>query len=175
MTDDIMPKNKMTTLLLWLQAAALLAGNYVGWTTIFKEARAYCDQFDGSLWRLTDFSGTVTGNPLLTPCFWGSIVFVISLVWTLWILFAKSSEAVRTGVSRLWWLLLVGVIFAAANNVPIFYNFYTRPRGSFVSCSADLVTNPYLTSCFLGFSAFLAAFVFATMTRHYLSRQTTPQ
>jgi hypothetical protein len=157
-------QNKVKTILV-LQAVALAAGNYVGWTTIAREITAYCNQFDGSLWRLTDFSGNLTDNPLTSACFWGSVAFAVSLVWTVWVIFMKDIEKVKAHVSRLWWLLLGGTLFALANNIPILYNFYTHPGGASSACSAGLITNPYLTSCFLGFIAFLTAFIFASWAK----------
>jgi hypothetical protein len=155
---------------LTLQALALAAGNYVGWTTIAKEVTVYCGQFDGSLWRLTDFSGTVNGNPLMSACFWGSIVFAIALGWTIWALCARNREKLVLHASRLWWLLLGGTLFALVNNIPIFYDFYTKPAGGTIGCSAGIVSNPFFTSCFLGFSAFLAAFIFASFARWLICR-----
>lgn len=153
----------------FLQMLALLAGNYVGWSTIFKEVDTYCDMKGGGLNTLFDFSGTVTSNPLLSACFWGSMVFVIALGWTIGILLEKDTEKARKNLLRLWWLLLAGTIFAAANNVPIFYNFYTKPD-AITACSGGIITNPFATSCFLGFSAFFTAFVFATLAK-YLPRK----
>lgn len=161
--------NRARTIFLSLQAVTLAAGNYVGWTTIFSEVNTYCDQRGGSLWALTDFGGNLTTNPLLSACFWGSIVFVIAFAWTVSLLLEKDTQKVTSQLKKLWWLLLAGTIFALANNIPVLYNFYTKPVGSFGSCSANVVTNPYLTSCFLGFSAFLLAFVFATFAKRMKS------
>ncbi len=154
-------------LFLILQTAALLAGNYVGWVTIIKETNVYCGQHGGNLWSLTNFSGDITGNPLISPCFWGSVVFLIALVWTLYILTEKNKKRAISQLRNIWWLLLGGTIFALVNNIPIIYKFYNQPIGSVASCSAGIVTNPYLTSCFLGFSAFLLAFVFATLAKKF--------
>jgi hypothetical protein len=153
-----------------LQAVALAAGNYVGWSTIIREVDIYCSQTGRGLWGLTDFSGGLTSNPLISPCFWGSIVFLIALAWTLSLLLEKKTKQLQINIHRLWWLLLGGTIFALANNVPVIYKFYTRPTGSFKSCSADAVTNPFFTSCFLGFSAFLAAFVFVIFAKRLVNK-----
>ena len=156
-----------------LIAISLAAGNYVGWSTIFKEVKTYCSQHSGSFWSLTDFSGGITGNPLVSACFWGSIVFLIAFAWTISLLFEKSSVKLGLNIKRVWWLLLGGTIFALANNIPVIYKFYTQPTGSFSSCSASAVNNPYLTSCFLGFSAFLVSFIFAIFARRLVSKLNT--
>lgn len=155
---------------LMLQAVALAAGNYVGWSTIIKEVDVYCTQNGGGFWSLTDFNGGLTRNPLVSACFWGSIVFLIAFAWTVSLLLEKNAKQLRLNVNRLWWLLLGGTLFALANNVPVIYKFYTRPTGSFRSCSADVVTNPFVTSCFLGFSAFLAAFIFIIFAKRLVNK-----
>lgn len=155
---------------LGLQALILIAGNYVGWSTIFREVNDYCDQLGRGYWALLDFGGTVVANPLLSPCFWGSIVFVIALGWTIRLLLQKDAGRRYRSLSHLWWLLLGGTAFALLNNIPVMYQFYTKPAGSVVSCSAGVVTNPFLTSCFLGFAAFLLALAAATLARRLLVR-----
>lgn len=150
---------------LGLQVVALAAGNFVGWTTISREVDTFCAAQGSGLWGLTDFSGTAVRNPVASACFWGSIVFALSFAWTVWVLLS-GVEAVRANVRRLWWVLLGGTIFALANNVPIFYRFYTQPKGGVVSaCTTTSITNPFATSCFLGFSAFAAAFLFASLAK----------
>lgn len=156
-------------LFLAIQAVILAAGNYVGWSSIFHEVDVYCAKSGNGLGSLVNFSGGISGNPLLSACFWGSIVFVIAFAWTGSLLFEKHVARVRQQIGRLWWLLLAGTLFALLNNIPIIYKFYTRPAGSFSSCSAGVVASPYLTSCFLGFSAFLAAFLVATLVRQKLA------
>jgi hypothetical protein len=160
---------KSNAVFLSLQAVALAAGNYVGWSTIFREVNTFCNARGGSLWSLKDFTGTATTNPLISPCFWGSIVFLLALAWTINLLMEKSAKKVKSQLRKMWWLLLGGTLFALVNNIPIIYKFYTHPIGSVASCSAGVVTNPYLTSCFLGFSAFLLAFVFATLAKRAAS------
>lgn len=154
-----------TRLFLVLQAAALLGGNIVGWTTISKEVDRFCGAQGGGFWQLTAFTGTAIKNPLLTPCFWGSVVFLISLAWTISLLMEKDTARLARQLNMLWWLLAAGVLFALANNILPIYRHYTRPAGGLISCSGNLVTNPYLTSCFLGFSAFLLAFIFASLAK----------
>ena len=83
---------------------------------------------------------------------------------------SKNVKKVYAQLNKLWWLLLGGTIFALVNNIPIIYKFYTRPIGSFASCSAGTVTNPYVTSCFLGFSAFFLALIFATLIKRAAKR-----
>lgn len=134
-------------LFLTLQAAMLFVGNIVGWTTVFTEVNSYC-------------SGATLVNPLASPCFYGSLAFLASFVWTMFVLFKKDTKKIVDHAKKLWLLLLAGTIFAAVNNVPIIYNFYTQPAS--VGCSGNIITNPFTTGCFMGFTCFLLAFLFAS-------------
>jgi len=147
------------------QIVALVGGNYVGWSTIFGEVQSFCDQEGKGISSLLIIEGTYSTNPLLSPCFWGSIAFLIALVWSISIALNKNSKQIKSSARQLRWLLIGGTIFAFANNVPIFYRFFTSPIGEAVSCSGNLVRNPLLTSCFLGFSAFLVATISALAYR----------
>lgn len=158
---------------LYLQALALLAGNVIGWSTISKEVNTFCDEAGGGFGSLLTFSGTVTTNPLLTPCFWGSIVFLITLAWTLTLILEKNKDKILKSHKKLVYLLGGGTVFALVNNIPVFYNYYTKPPGSTVSCSADRVLNPFATSCFLGLAAFFAAFICSLLALHFLKNKKT--
>lgn len=156
-----MKKSLVNNPSLWLyaQLLALMAGNYIGWSTIFKEVRSYCKSESNGFGALLSFSGTTEKNPLLTPCFWGSIAFLISFAWTLSIIAEKNQSNKQTSHKKLVILLAGGTLFALVNNLPIFYKYLTQPTGVVLSCSVDKITNPWLTSCFLGFSAFALAFM----------------
>lgn len=118
----------------------------------------FCTNEAKGLDALLSFNGTVTTNPLLTPCFWGTLSFTFCLAWTIRLLFLKD-EAKRTAEhKRLFYVLVGSTLFALINNVPLFYRFYTTPKGTATSCSpGKLLTNPFATSCFYGLSAFTLA------------------
>jgi ABC-type transport system involved in cytochrome c biogenesis permease subunit len=145
--------------LLYLQSTALIAGTYIGWSTIFKEINKYCEITGDGYSSLLTFSGTITKNPLLTPCFWGSIAFVIALVWSLMIVLEKDKVRARLSEKRLLWLLGGGTIFALGNNAPILYRYFFTPNEKGLSCGGTYIDNPFTTACFLGFCAFFAAFI----------------
>ena len=147
-----------TTFWLSLQALALVWGNFVGWTTIFRDVQIFCTNEAKGLEALLSFTGNVTTNPLLTPCFWGTLSFTLSLAWTIRLLLTKNEEKRRNEYKKLLILLIASTLFALVNNVPLFYRFYTTPKGTATSCSpGKLLTNPFLTSCFFGLSAFTLA------------------
>lgn len=141
-------KFKKVKMFLYLQAAALLIGNIVGWTTVFAEVNQYC-------------GGNSLVNPLTSPCLYGSIAFLVALTWTIFVVFKKDYTKVVSHERKLWLLLLAGTIFALVNNIPIIYNFYTQP--SSMGCSGNIITNPYTTGCFMGLVCYFAAFVFGSL------------
>lgn len=158
----------------WLsvQLLALLWGNYVGWSTIISDINYYCLNEAKGLEALLSFSGTVTTNPLLSPCFWGTLVFGAATIWTVRLLILKDDTKRAREYRQLLLLLVAGTLFAAINNVPLFYRFYTTPKGTAASCSVGkLLTNPFMTSCFYGFSAFAGATIAALIG----SRRSKPQ
>ena len=147
--------------------AALVGGNIVGWGTTFIEVKNYCDEL--GFGALTDFSGDLVENPLLTPCFWGSIVFAISLAWAIKLWREKDIAKFKAQFRWLLLLLIAGTLFAAVNNYPIFDQFYTDPDSA-VSCSNGKVSSPFLTSCFFGFAAY-----FTAMLAGFAADKTTPK
>lgn len=141
-----------------LQLLFLLWGNYVGWSTIISDVNFYCLNEAKGLEALLSFSGTVTTNPLLSPCFWGTLVFAAAAIWTVRLLLLKDQTRLKKEYGWLLTLLLAGSAFAFVNNVPLFYKFYTTPKGTATSCSpGKLLTNPFATSCFYGLTAFAGA------------------
>jgi hypothetical protein len=154
--------------LLVLQALALLGGSIVGWVTIIREVDYFCEVQGTGLSGLTSFSGTLTTNPIATPCFWGSIFFLIALGWTIYLLFVSDSQKTLWHQTRLVWLLVGSTLFAAANNVYTFYKYYSNNSGTdHFGCPANKIENPFMTACFAGGVAFLLALIFGYL---YLKR-----
>ena len=112
-----------TTFWLSLQALALVWGNFVGWTTIFRDVQIFCTNEAKGLEALLSFTGNVTTNPLLTPCFWGTLSFTLSLAWTIRLLLTKNEEKRRNEYKKLLILLIASTLFALVNNIPLFYRF----------------------------------------------------
>lgn len=143
---------------LGLQALALAWGNFVGWSTIYRDVQIFCTNEAQGLNSLLSFNGNVTTNPIATPCFWGTLSFTICLVWTIRLIVLKDEAKRSSEFNKLFILLIASTVFALVNNIPLFYRFYTTPRGTATSCSpGKLMSSPFLTSCFFGLSAFTLA------------------
>lgn len=147
---------------LGLQLLFLAWGNFVGWSTIYSDIQFFCLNEAKGLDALLSFSGTVTTNPLLSPCFWGTLSFTFSLLWTIRLLLLKDEKQRIKEYKTLLFVLAGSTIFALVNNIPLFYRFYTTPKGTATSCSpGKLLSNPFATSCFYGLSAFAGATIAA--------------
>ena len=143
-----------------LQTITLAVGSFIGWREVIAEVNYYCDANAFGIGGLTSFSGTLTTNPILTPCFWGSIAFVIALVWSLMILFNKSVKWQKVQMRNIFWLLLGATIFAWTNTSYTFYKYYAdNPGIPYFGCPAERIDNPFTTACFMGATAFLVALI----------------
>lgn len=133
----------------------------------------FCLNEADGLDALLSFTGTVTTNPLLSPCFWGTLSFTACLIWTIRLLFMKDTKKRNEEHKKLFTLLVASTLFALVNNIPLFYKFYTTPKGTATSCSAGkLLTNPFMTSCFYGLTAFVVATLFAVGYKRYAVEST---
>lgn len=154
-----------------LQLFFLVWGNYVGWSTIYSDIQFFCLNEAKGLDALLSFSGTVTTNPLLSPCFWGTLSFTFSLLWTARLLILKDEKQRAKEYKTLLYVLAGSTMFALINNIPLFYRFYTTPKGTATSCSpGKLLTNPFATSCFYGLSAFAGATLSALLCKLTLKK-----
>ncbi len=148
--------------LLFGQTLALVVGGFIGWREVFSDFGVYCNQEGVSVRSLTSFSGEFTTNPLFTPCFWGSVAFIIAFVWSVKILLNKKKKSQRESEKKLTWLLIGSVIFAWVNTAYTFYKYYSREAGTgHFGCPIEKIDNPLTTACFQGATAFLVVLVFA--------------
>lgn len=142
------------------QTIFLFIGSIIGWKEVISEINYYCNANGFGLGGLTSFSGTITTNPALTPCFWGSIAFVVATIWSIAILMQKSKNKQVEQMKKIFWLLLGSSIFALANTAYTFYKYYSGNEGSpNFGCPAERIVNPFTTACFMGATAFTLALI----------------
>lgn len=98
-------------------------------------------------------STTSASNPLLTPCLYGSLAFLVALVWSVY-LHIEPNEASEKWLGR---LLVFGIAFAT---LVVSYEcadyFGLFKFGVPFVCSPGV--NPVYTACFRGLIFFIAAF-----------------
>lgn len=172
MSKETKPYNKK--IYLWLQALALTIGSIIGWVTVVREIDYFCDVQGTGLTGITSFTGNITTNPIATPCFWGSIAFVVALVWTIYLLLQHDRAKLIWHQTRLIWLLAGSTIFALSNNLYTFYKYYSQSTGTdYFGCSIDNIGNPFVTACNAGFLAFLLALIFGYLNLKFLKKGST--
>lgn len=135
---------------------ALISGTLFAWYTVFADFSRFYNN-EGTLFKIQDCA---VPNPVTTPCFYGAFAFLIAFVWSIMIM--KNTTNRIKELKKLAWLLLASVLFAWGNFVYSLILFYqTRGSGHAIGCSGQVVTNPWLTPCFIGAVIFLLAFVIA--------------
>ena len=132
----------------------LAIGNLIAWSTItLGFIRFY--RVEGTFLK---FTNCVFPNPLITPCFFGAIAFLIALVWAVSLLSVPMPSAIQ-GYTRLWRFLLAATIFGWSNVAYEFWKWNQSPSGLLISCSAQSVSSPFQSSCLYGSAMFLAAWL----------------
>lgn len=145
----------MKKILPYLQTLILLGGVVFAWYTVFGDFH----RFFGAGYTITQFKNCGTPNPLATPCFYGAIMFIVALAWSLIILIAADASKNVKSQKYLMWLLLAGTLFAWGNFAYQMYKYYAPHIGPYIGCSGIPLKHPIYTPCFTGTMIYLAAFV----------------
>lgn len=141
----------MKKYLLFLQTTVLTGGTVFAWYTVFGDFARFFN-YGG---KLLQFSGCTYPNPLATPCFYGSIAFLVALSLSFLILSTKAIKLQK----YLSLLLLGGSIFAWSMVAKEFYKFNHIKTGAYIGCTGLTASSPIFTPCFTGASIFFIAFV----------------
>lgn len=123
----------------------LISGTLFAWTNVLIEFRRFYE-LNNSYFKLRDCIST---NPILTPCFWGSISFVFSTFWSMHILRLEKPENKLKHIKNLFLLLVGSVIFAWSVFLYEVYQFINSDTGFIQTCSGT-VDSPLKSSCLYG-------------------------
>lgn len=128
----------------------LLGGSLFAWTTLYGQFQ----QFFGLYGTLFRFADCIMPNPLITPCFYGAVAFLVALGWSVYLI-ARPDARSSIWLSR---LLLFGVFFALAvlGYEAAEYYKWIDFGGVSVSCAPGV--HPLATPCFTGFLFFAAGY-----------------
>ena len=151
--------------LLGAQTLILLAGTLFAWSRLIPQLRNFRSEY-GTLLRFTD---CVIPNPLKTACFFGSLAFLVALIWSLALLNTPGS----VGERRLFWFLVACVLFAASVVVVEFSEYYHWFGVSSFTVSCSPGTFPLQTPCFLGLIFFVLALGVANIINRINRRSRT--
>jgi len=151
-----------------LQVALLGAGTAFSWVTLVADYR----RFFAAGGRVFELSGCVVQNPLLTPCFYGALAFLIAFAWSVAIL-RSSPQVARARERGLVWLLAAGTVFAWGNFAYEVLRFFSAQKtsSSFSCPPGEGLVHPLLAPCFYGALIFLAALVTAIALLHEAGRR----
>ena len=142
--------------LIALQTLFLLVGSMFAWSKLVPQMTTFYAIYH-TFWH---FVGCTVPNPLTTACLYGSIGFVVALVWSLKVL----GTPTYTGQRYLRNFLLGCSIFAAsvvAYEALVYYKIIAAT----VSVSCTPGASPLASPCFTGMTFFILAFatsIFAT-------------
>jgi len=154
--------------LIYTQAILLSIGTVFSWTTLVFDYR----RFFTSGGHLLQISGCAVANPVVTPCFYGALAFLASMIWAI-IILRSSTESIVARQRNLQYLLAAGVVFAWGNLIYEAYLYMqVQPATSAFSCpSGDEPINPLLTPCFYGALIFLIALIISILIRRSAARR----
>ncbi len=144
----------MNRILLKAQVAVLALGTGFSWITLLFDYR----RFIAAGGHMLELSGCAVANPVVTPCFYGALAFLVAFVWALTIL-RSAPGAVRNRQHKLQFLLAAGTAFAWGNFAYEVYRFMQpQPPASAFRCPPGAVAvHPLMLPCFYGAIIFLMA------------------
>ena len=128
--------------LLLAQSILLFSGTLVAWYTVANDYLRFVNE-----------NGT---NPLVTPCFYGAIGFLVAYVYSIFIYFV-SFEKRKKHQKFLMIFLIAGTIFGWSNFILELCRFYIFKNPT--SCSGASASSPFLTACFYGSVIYLLSLI----------------
>ena len=140
-----------TKSLLLVQSLVLLAGAVYAWSKLLPQFSNFQLMY-GTIFRFRD---CVIPNPLATACFYGSMAFIIAVVWS----FSIWSSPDRTRERHLRNFLLFCVLFAGSVVCYEFADYYKLFGSNAVPITCSPGVFPLLTPCFFGLLSFLGGYI----------------
>lgn len=132
---------------LFLQSGLLFIGTIFSWYTVTTDYL-----------RFLYSNGT---NPLVTPCFYGAIGFLLAFLYSLHIFMSLPQKRERYQ-KYLMLFLIGGTIFGWSNFALELCNFYIFKNPT--SCSGAGTSSPFLTACFYGSVIYLLSLLSSIVT-----------
>lgn len=131
----------------------ILSGVFWSWFNVIKQEKIHYE-IEGSLTKIKDC--TVT-NPILTPCFWGAVAFLISFILSILIIKKKKEISLKLQ-EYLRKLTFVGTLFAWAVVGSESYDYFSNKMRPIETCTG-VVKNPLKSACFIGAIIFTLSFI----------------
>lgn len=158
-------KNKYKKNLFIAQTLILLGGAVFAWSKLIAQFSNF-QAIYGTIFRFEDCA---IPNPLITACFYGSLAFLVALIWSASLIWNPSAKSAR----YLRYFLLFCVIFAGSVFLYEVVDYYKIFSGNSIPISCSPGVPPFQTPCFYGMLFFIAAFISAILIARQLKKVTT--
>lgn len=137
----------------YLLVILLVLGVYVSWSTTLNQFIKFY-QLEGTVFKVKDCA---MPNPITTPCFWGALAFMGSLIWSIKVFFLGVKDKVKN-IKYMRLFLLGSVIFAWSNFAIEYKQYLASASQKAVTCSG-VVDTPFQSACFYGSILFTLSFI----------------
>lgn len=144
--------------ILLAQAIVLLGGTVFSWYHLLPMV----SRFQSVYGTLFHFVGCTVPNPFLTPCLYGSVAFLIALLWSMSMYRYPGHARERRLRNFLLFCVAFGVVAVSYETA----QFYHVIGGYSVSC--DPGASPFATPCFFGTFFYIGAYVIAIVAARRL-------
>jgi hypothetical protein len=124
-----------------LRFVTLLFGILVSWTATIKAFINFYN-IEGTIFKIKD---CLIPNPVVTPCFWGSLAFFLAAIWAYKL---KNKESLRKENYFLYFMA-GSFVFAWSNFVIELIGVTPKPGSIIAPCPAT-TSSPFTGACFFG-------------------------
>lgn len=137
----------------YLLVIFLVVGVFVSWSTTINQFLKFY-QIEGTVFKIKDCA---IPNPVTTPCFWGSLAFMASLIWSIKVFLLKVKDKLKN-IKYMRLFLLGSMIFAWTNFTIEYRQFVLSSAQKATTCSG-VVDSPFQSACFYGSLLFTLSFM----------------
>lgn len=140
------------------QSFFLFIGTLFAWSTVVSD--------------FIRFAGGNGVNPVITPCFYGAIGFLVFYIYSLFIYFANITQQ-KKNQKILVAFLVAGTLFGWGNFILEICRFYWYNNPT--SCSGVSIETPFATPCFYGSVLYLLSLAASFVTLQFLRHLSPPK
>lgn len=134
-----------------LQVVLLYAGTVFAWYNVYLSFVAFYIN-EGSILK---FQNCSVANPLLTPCFWGALGFLVAAIWVSWIFLQTQLGLVKLHQRRIIFFLIACTVFGFGNVIWEAFTLNQASGGQILACGGKTISSVFQSGCFYGSIIFL--------------------
>jgi hypothetical protein len=152
-------------LAIWLIVFLVIGATIAWFTSIVALTRFYASE--GTLLRFDNFG---VKNPMITPCFWGALAYLVCLGWGGYLYSRVAQGGSAAGYRPLGIFLIACVLFGFGNVGYEWWQITHSTSGSIIGCLAQPMTSVFQSPCMYGSIMFLVSMIAA----FGIARKSTP-